>query len=145
MTGPGLLSALWLTPLIGALVVVVLPPTAARAARPLALVTSLATLALAIVVAGGYEAGGERYQFVEARHLGLDVVRHALAQRAAQRATVSVRFTAGLARAAVSAESCRGSGKHEELVPSTGPPRNEKRSAVASDYRAKIDNRDGGI
>ena len=67
MTGPGLLSALWLTPLIGALVVVVLPPTAARAARPLALVTSLATLALAIVVAGGYEAGGERYQFVEAR------------------------------------------------------------------------------
>lgn len=67
MTGPGLLSALWLTPLIGALVVVALPRPTARAARPLALATSLITLAVAIVVAVGYEAGGERYQFVESR------------------------------------------------------------------------------
>ena len=65
--GPGLLTALWLTPLIGALVVVVLPPSASRAARPLALLASLVTLALAIVVASGFEPGGERYQFVEAR------------------------------------------------------------------------------
>lgn len=67
MTGPGLLTALWLTPLVGALVVVVLPPTTSRAARPLALIASLITLALAIVVAAGFEPGGERYQFVEAR------------------------------------------------------------------------------
>ena len=65
--GPGLLTALWLTPLLGALVVVVLPPAASRAARPLALAVSLITLALAIVVAAGFEPGGERYQFVEAR------------------------------------------------------------------------------
>lgn len=67
MTGPGLLSALWLTPLVGALVVVLLPRTARRAARPVALIASLVTLAVAIFVAAGFDAGGEQYQFVEAR------------------------------------------------------------------------------
>lgn len=67
MTGSGLLSALWLTPLVGALVVVVLPRTARRAARPVALIASLLTLVVAIVVAAGFGAGGEQYQFVESR------------------------------------------------------------------------------
>ncbi|GAA3509088.1 NADH-quinone oxidoreductase subunit M [Dietzia aurantiaca] len=67
MTGPGLLTALWLTPLVGAVVVVVLPRGATRAARPLALLTSLIALGLAIAVAVGFSPGGERYQFVESR------------------------------------------------------------------------------
>ena len=67
MTGPGMLTAIWLTPLIGALVVVVLPRSATRAARPLALITSLVTLGLAIAVAVGFDPGGARFQFVESR------------------------------------------------------------------------------
>ena len=66
MTGPGLLTALWLTPLVGALVVV-LPRAATRAARPVALATSLVALGLAIAVAVGFDPGGDRFQFVEAR------------------------------------------------------------------------------
>jgi len=67
VTGPGLLTALWLTPLVGALLVVVVPQSARRAARPLALVTSLAVLGVAIALAVGFDPGGDRYQFVESR------------------------------------------------------------------------------
>jgi NADH-quinone oxidoreductase subunit M len=67
VTGPGLLTALWLTPLLGALVVVVLPASARRAARPLALVTSLIVLGVAVALAVGFEPGGETHQFVESR------------------------------------------------------------------------------
>ena len=67
MTGPGLLTALWLTPLIGALVVVVLPVSARRAARPLALATSLIVLGLAVALAVGFDPGGDTHQFVESR------------------------------------------------------------------------------
>ena len=63
----GLLTALWLTPLIGALVVVVLPTGARRAARPLALATSLIVLGLALVAAVGFEPSGDTHQFVESR------------------------------------------------------------------------------
>ena len=67
MTGPGLLTALWLAPLVGALLVVVLPASARRAARPLALVTSLVVLGLAVALAVGFDPGGESHQFVESR------------------------------------------------------------------------------
>ncbi|AWH94457.1 NADH-quinone oxidoreductase subunit M [Dietzia psychralcaliphila] len=67
MNGLGLLSALWLTPLIGALVVVVLPSGARRAARPLALATSLVVLGVAIALAVGFDPGGATHQFVESR------------------------------------------------------------------------------
>ncbi|MCT1432967.1 NADH-quinone oxidoreductase subunit M [Dietzia maris] len=67
MTGPGLLTALWLAPLVGALVVVVLPASARRAARPLALVTSLVVLGVAVALAVGFEPGGDTHQFVESR------------------------------------------------------------------------------
>ncbi|MGN0101852.1 MAG: proton-conducting transporter membrane subunit, partial [Dietzia sp.] len=67
MTGPGLLTALWLTPLVGALLVVVAPGSARRAARPLALVTSLVVLGLAVVLAVRFEPGGATHQFVESR------------------------------------------------------------------------------
>ena len=62
-----MLTALWLTPLIGALLVVVLPPGARRAARPLALATSLLVLGVAVWLAVGFDPGGATYQFVESR------------------------------------------------------------------------------
>ncbi|TCW22019.1 NADH-quinone oxidoreductase subunit M [Dietzia cinnamea] len=67
MTGPGLLTALWLTPLVGALLVVVLPTSARRAARPLALATSLVVLVVAVVLAVRFDPGGTTHQFVESR------------------------------------------------------------------------------
>ena len=67
MTGPGLLTALWLTPLVGALVVVVLPHRARRAAQPLALATSLVVLGAAVALTVGFEPGGATHQFVESR------------------------------------------------------------------------------
>ncbi|AWH91174.1 NADH-quinone oxidoreductase subunit M [Dietzia lutea] len=67
MTGPGLLTALWLTPLVGALLVVVLPTGARRAARPLALATSVVVLAVTVVLAVRFEPGGAAHQFVESR------------------------------------------------------------------------------
>ncbi|UVE94358.1 NADH-quinone oxidoreductase subunit M [Dietzia sp. B32] len=67
MTGPGLLTALWLVPLVGALLVVVLPTSARRAARPLALGTSLIVLGVAVALAVGFDPGGDTHQFVESR------------------------------------------------------------------------------
>lgn len=67
MTGPGLLTALWLTPLVGALLVVVLPGSARRAARPVALAASLVTLGVAVALTVGFDPGGETHQFVESR------------------------------------------------------------------------------
>lgn len=67
MIDSGLLSALWLAPLVGALVVVILPTPARRAARPVALATSLVVLALAVALAIGFDPGGATYQFVESR------------------------------------------------------------------------------
>ena len=64
MTSLPLLSALWLTPLVGA-VVVVLPGAARRAARPVALATSVLVLGLAVALALGFDPGGDPHQFVE--------------------------------------------------------------------------------
>lgn len=66
MTDLPLLSALWLTPAIGALVVVILPTAARRATRPVALATSLTVLGLAVALAAGFDPGGDTHQFVEA-------------------------------------------------------------------------------
>ncbi|MFF0815120.1 NADH-quinone oxidoreductase subunit M [Rhodococcus sp. NPDC003318] len=65
MNGFAWLTALWLTPLVGAGVVAVVPTRSRGAARWTAFAVSLVVLALAVGVAIGYEPGGERYQFVE--------------------------------------------------------------------------------
>lgn len=67
MTGFGLLTALWLLPLVGGLVVVVLPGSARRAARPVALATTLLVLVLAVTLAVRFDPSGDTYQFVESR------------------------------------------------------------------------------
>lgn len=59
------LSALWLTPLVGAGVVACLPTRSRDAARWVAFAASLVVLGLAVVVAVGFDPGGDRFQFVE--------------------------------------------------------------------------------
>jgi NADH-quinone oxidoreductase subunit M len=61
------LSALWLVPLAGAVVVIVMPPRWRQLAKWAGLAVAVAVLALAIVITGGFDstATGGSYQFVE--------------------------------------------------------------------------------
>lgn len=59
------LTVLWALPLAGAAVVLTLPAARAVWAKRLALVVSLAVLALTAVVALRFDTGGERFQLVE--------------------------------------------------------------------------------
>lgn len=61
------LSLLWLLPLAGAALVFVVPATAPRLATWTGLVVSVAVLAVAVVVATGFDTVGPTYQFVESR------------------------------------------------------------------------------
>ncbi|WNG89187.1 NADH-quinone oxidoreductase subunit M [Mycobacterium sp. ITM-2016-00317] len=60
-----LLTVLWVVPMVGALVVMVLPAAARTLAKWVALAVSLVVLAVAGVVAVGFDPGGEQFQFVE--------------------------------------------------------------------------------
>ena len=59
------LSVLWLLPLAGSVVIILLPPGLRRLAKWTGVVFSVATLALSLVVATAFEPGGKTYQFVE--------------------------------------------------------------------------------
>jgi NADH-quinone oxidoreductase subunit M len=59
------LTILWAIPTVGAAVVILLPAPRRALAKWLALLISVAVLALAAVVAVGFNPGGEQYQFVE--------------------------------------------------------------------------------
>lgn len=59
------LSVLWLVPLVGAVLIIVLPPGQRRLAKWTALMVSVLVLAVAITVTAGFKAGGAPYQFVE--------------------------------------------------------------------------------
>ena len=59
------LTVLWLVPLVGAVVIIVLPPGARQLARWLGVTASVAVLALSIALAVGFKTGGPTYQFVE--------------------------------------------------------------------------------
>ncbi|AYE94751.1 NADH-quinone oxidoreductase subunit M [Mycobacterium paragordonae] len=61
------LSVLWLVPLAGAVLVILLPPSLRQVAKWTGLVVSIATLAVSLVVAVGFKPGGDTYQFVEKR------------------------------------------------------------------------------
>ncbi|WP_345342537.1 NADH-quinone oxidoreductase subunit M [Rhodococcus olei] len=65
MDGFAWLSALWLTPLVGAGVVLALPTARRDAARWVAFGASIVVLVLAIDVALRFDPGGDRYQLVE--------------------------------------------------------------------------------
>jgi NADH-quinone oxidoreductase subunit M len=59
------LSVLWLVPLAGSVLTILLPPGLRRLAKWTGLVFGVSTLAAAIVVTLGFKPGGATYQFVE--------------------------------------------------------------------------------
>ncbi|MBI2695467.1 NADH-quinone oxidoreductase subunit M [Mycobacterium nebraskense] len=59
------LSILWLVPLAGSVLVILLPPGLRRLAKWTGLVFGILTLAVAIVITLGFKTGGSAYQFVE--------------------------------------------------------------------------------
>jgi NADH-quinone oxidoreductase subunit M len=67
VTGVPWLTILWLLPVAGAVVIMLLPAAQRALARWVGLVVSVAVLAVAVVLAISFDAGGPRYQFVESR------------------------------------------------------------------------------
>ncbi len=65
MTTFAWLSVLWLVPLAGAILVIVLPGTRRQFAKWLGLAVAVAVLVVAIVISTGFNPGGAPYQFVE--------------------------------------------------------------------------------
>ncbi|BCP38639.1 hypothetical protein MINTMi198_40090 [Mycobacterium intracellulare M.i.198] len=65
MTSVPWLSVLWLVPLAGAVLIILMPPGLRQLAKWTGLVFGVATLAVAIVVTLGFKTGGAPYQFVE--------------------------------------------------------------------------------
>ena len=59
------LTTLWLLPVIGAVLTLVIPRSRPQLAKTCALSASLVTLAVAIVLVVQFDPGGENYQFVE--------------------------------------------------------------------------------
>jgi NADH-quinone oxidoreductase subunit M len=59
------LSILWLVPLAGAVLIMLLPPASRGPARYLGLLVATATLGVSVVLAANFRAGGAQYQFVE--------------------------------------------------------------------------------
>src|SRR6202453_5121298 len=65
MTNGPWLSALWLLPLVGAVVIILVPAGGRQFAKWLGVTVSVAVLALSIALAVEFKAGGPTYQFVE--------------------------------------------------------------------------------
>lgn len=59
------LSLLWLLPLAGAVLVIVMPPSWRQFAKWLGLVVAVAVLAVSIVITAGFDTTGAAYQFIE--------------------------------------------------------------------------------
>jgi NADH-quinone oxidoreductase subunit M len=59
------LTILWAVPMLGAVVVMLLPASARNLAKWVALTVSLAVLAVTVVIAVGFDPAGDQYQFVE--------------------------------------------------------------------------------
>jgi NADH-quinone oxidoreductase subunit M len=61
------LTVLWLVPLAGAVITLLLPPAQRLLARCVGLAVAVLVLAVSVALAVGFRPGGERYQFVESR------------------------------------------------------------------------------
>jgi NADH-quinone oxidoreductase subunit M len=59
------LTVLWLVPLAGSVLIILMPPALAKAAKWVGLVVSVLTLAVALLITAGFKNGGPTYQFVE--------------------------------------------------------------------------------
>ncbi|QLL08676.1 NADH-quinone oxidoreductase subunit M [Mycobacterium vicinigordonae] len=65
MTQVPWLTVLWLLPLAGSVLIILLPPALRQLAKWTGLVVSVLTLAVSLVVGVGFKPGGSNYQFVE--------------------------------------------------------------------------------
>ncbi|CDO87510.1 NADH:ubiquinone oxidoreductase subunit M [Mycobacterium triplex] len=65
MTNVPWLSVLWLVPLAGSILIILMPPGLRQLAKWTGLVISILTLAVALVVTLGFKTGGAPYQFLE--------------------------------------------------------------------------------
>ncbi|MFV0494622.1 NADH-quinone oxidoreductase subunit M [Mycobacterium sp.] len=65
MTNVPWLSVLWLLPLAGSVLIILLPPDMRQVAKWTGLIVSIATLAVSLVVGARFHPGGHTYQFVE--------------------------------------------------------------------------------
>lgn len=61
------LTLLWVIPVVGAVVILTMPPRLRPHVKWVALVASLVVLAISVVLAVRFEPGGDQYQFVESR------------------------------------------------------------------------------
>lgn len=61
------LTILWILPVIGACAVMVVPTRSRTAAKTVAVIAALLTLAVAVVLAAGFDPAGQQFQFVESR------------------------------------------------------------------------------
>ncbi|GGK91549.1 NADH-quinone oxidoreductase subunit M [Nocardia jinanensis] len=61
------LSVLWLLPVVGATVVLLLPAAQRSLARWVGLVVAIATFGVALGVAAAFQPGGDQFQFIESR------------------------------------------------------------------------------
>ncbi|WP_027331686.1 NADH-quinone oxidoreductase subunit M [Mycolicibacterium tusciae] len=59
------LTVLWVVPMVGAAVVILLPASLRAASKWLALVISVVVLAITVLLAVNFDPGGDQYQFVE--------------------------------------------------------------------------------
>jgi NADH-quinone oxidoreductase subunit M len=59
------LSVLWLVPLAGSVLIILMPPSLRQVAKWAGVIVSVLTLGVAIVVALGFKTGGAPYQFLE--------------------------------------------------------------------------------
>src|ERR1700709_13195 len=65
MTSAPWLSILWLLPLVGAVVIILVPPGGRQFAKWLGVAVSVVVLALSIALTVEFKAGGPTYQFTE--------------------------------------------------------------------------------
>jgi len=59
------LSILWLLPLVGSLLIVLMPAEVEKLAKWIGLFVSVLVLLVAVIITAGFEVGGATYQFVE--------------------------------------------------------------------------------
>lgn len=60
-----LLTALWVTPVIGAIAIMLVPASARQAAKGVALLASFVVLAMVIALLVNFDTAGEQFQFIE--------------------------------------------------------------------------------
>ena len=143
MTGLSILTVLGLVPLVGALVIALLPRGSDAVAKLVALATSLVVLVLTIGMCAAFDPAGERFQFVEQHDwirafgvqyaVGVDGI--ALVLIALVAVLVPVVLLASWTDADTPAAPCRAPSRRRRVPPARAAP-TARRSPAASAPRA---------